>query len=96
MKKTGVAREMSRTACAGSRLPNKESPVNEALRAEREPLLVRVEDAAWMMSLSRSTVYLMMDRGVLPYVRYGTSRRIPTAAIRAWIAQNTINHGVQG
>lgn len=54
-----------------------------------EPLLVRVEEAARMLSLSRSTIYEMMDAGELPSVRRGTARRIPLAAIRQWVATHT-------
>jgi excisionase family DNA binding protein len=54
-----------------------------------EPLLVRVEEAARMLSLSRSTIYEMMDAGELPSVRRGTARRIPVAALRAWVDQQT-------
>lgn len=50
-----------------------------------EPLLVRVEEAARMLSLSRSTIYEMLDAGELPSVRRGTARRIPIAALRAWV-----------
>jgi excisionase family DNA binding protein len=53
------------------------------------PLLVRVEDAARMLSLSRSIVYEMLNSGELPSVRRGSARRIPLAAIHAWIAANT-------
>jgi excisionase family DNA binding protein len=52
-----------------------------------EPLLVRVEDAARILSLSRSTIYQMLDSGELPSVRRGAARRIPVAAIHAWIAR---------
>ena len=54
-----------------------------------EPLLIRVEEAARMLSLSRSTVYEMMDAGELPSVRRGTARRIPVTALREWVAQHT-------
>ncbi|WP_216361427.1 helix-turn-helix domain-containing protein [Candidatus Chloroploca asiatica] len=54
-----------------------------------EPLLVRVEEAARILSLSRSTIYEMMDAGELPSVRRGTARRIPVAALRAWVARQT-------
>lgn len=50
-----------------------------------EPLLVRVEEAARILCLSRSTIYEMLDRGELPSVRCGTARRIPIAALRAWV-----------
>ena len=52
-----------------------------------EPLLVRVEEAARILSLSRSTVYEMLDTGELPSVRRGAARRIPVAALREWVAQ---------
>jgi excisionase family DNA binding protein len=54
-----------------------------------EPLLVRVEEAARMLSLSRSTIYEMLDSGELPSVRRGVARRIPMTALRAWVAQQT-------
>ena len=54
-----------------------------------EPLLVRVEEAVRILSLSRSTIYEMMDVGELPSVRRGAARRIPVAALREWVAQQT-------
>ena len=50
-----------------------------------EPLLVRVEEAARLLSLSRSTIYEMMDSGELPSIRRGAARRIPLAALREWV-----------
>jgi excisionase family DNA binding protein len=55
-----------------------------------EPLLVRVEEAARILSLSRSTIYELMDAGELPSVRHGTARRIPVAALREWVARRTV------
>jgi excisionase family DNA binding protein len=52
-----------------------------------DQVLVRVEDAARMLSLSRSMIYRMMDSGELPSIRRGTARRIPVAAIHAWVEQ---------
>lgn len=52
-----------------------------------EPLLVRVEEAARILSLSRSTIYEMLDSGELPSVRRGVARRIPVTALHAWIAR---------
>ncbi len=54
-----------------------------------EPLLVRVEEAARILSLSRSTIYEMLDAGELPSVRRGAARRIPVAALRAWVAHQS-------
>jgi excisionase family DNA binding protein len=58
---------------------------NQTAIPQVEPLLVRVEEAARILSLSRSTIYEMMDRGELPSVRCGAARRIPLAALRAWV-----------
>jgi excisionase family DNA binding protein len=54
-----------------------------------EPLLVRVEEAARILGLGRSTVYELMDRGELRFVKYGAARRVPLAALRAWVEQHT-------
>jgi excisionase family DNA binding protein len=54
-------------------------------RTTIELLLVRVEEAARILSLSRSTIYKMMDSGELQSVRWGAARRIPLAALRAWV-----------
>jgi excisionase family DNA binding protein len=54
-----------------------------------EPHLVRVHEAARLLSLSRSTIYEMLDRGELPSVRCGAARRIPLAALRAWVERQT-------
>lgn len=59
----------------------------EQLPTPIEPLLVRVEEAARILSLSRSTIYEMMDSGELASVRRGAARRIPLAALRAWVEQ---------
>lgn len=61
----------------------------EQPKAAVEPLLVRVEEAARLLSLSRSTIYEMMDTGELTSIRRGTARRIPVAALREWIARQT-------
>jgi excisionase family DNA binding protein len=61
-----------------------------------EPLLVRVEEAARILSLSRSTIYEMMDAGELPSVRRGAARRIPVAALREWVVQQTTRGVIQG
>jgi excisionase family DNA binding protein len=54
-----------------------------------EPLLVRIEEAARILCLSRSTIYEMLGAGELPSVRHGTARRIPIAALHAWVARET-------
>lgn len=50
--------------------------------------LVTVPEAAAFLSLSRSTLYALMERGDLPYVRIGAARRIPRKALVALALSN--------
>jgi excisionase family DNA binding protein len=43
--------------------------------------LMRVVEAAQFLSVGRSTVYQLMDKGELPFVKLGASRRIPKRAV---------------
>ena len=43
--------------------------------------LMTVSEAAGFLHLSRSSVYQLMDRGELPFVKLGRSRRIPRRAL---------------
>jgi excisionase family DNA binding protein len=50
-----------------------------------EPLQVDVVEAARILRYSRATIYQMLNSGELPSTRRGTARRIPVAALRAWV-----------
>jgi len=54
-----------------------------------EPMLISVEQAAEILSLSRSTVQRLMSSGHLASVKIGGSRRIPADAITEYVAQLT-------
>jgi excisionase family DNA binding protein len=69
---------------------------NQTATPQVEPLLVRVEEAARILSLSRSTIYEMMDRGDLQSVRCGAARRIPVAALRAWVERQVAHDSMIG
>ena len=43
--------------------------------------LMTVREAAEFLSLSRATLYTLMDRGELPFMKLGRSRRIPRRAV---------------
>lgn len=62
-------------------LLSKPQPTPPAL----EPLQVDVVEAARLLAVSRSTIYAMLNSGELPSTRRGVARRIPVAALRAWI-----------
>ncbi|MDP9358533.1 MAG: helix-turn-helix domain-containing protein [Chloroflexota bacterium] len=52
-----------------------------------EPLLLRPEDAARLLGISRSKVFSMLSNQELLSIRIGRCRRIPTASLEAWIAE---------
>jgi excisionase family DNA binding protein len=55
--------------------------------APASKLLLKVEDAAQLLSLSRKTLYDLMRRGDLASLKIGGSRRIPITALHAFIAR---------
>ena len=48
--------------------------------------LVTVSEAASFLRLSRSSLYVLMERGELAFVKIGRSRRIPRRALIALAA----------
>jgi excisionase family DNA binding protein len=50
--------------------------------------LERVGPAAAFLGLSRSQVYLLMERGELPFVKLGKCRCIPRRALKELAARN--------
>ena len=47
--------------------------------------LLTVREAADLLCLGRSTLYNLMDRGLLAYVKIGRARRIPPSEIERLI-----------
>jgi excisionase family DNA binding protein len=52
-----------------------------------DQLLIRPEEAAKAISVSRSTFYEMLARREIESVSIGRSRRIPVAALRRWVEE---------
>ncbi|GEM_PF-1975390 len=50
--------------------------------------LMTVPEVAAFLRLSRSTVYALMEKGALPYVRIGAARRVPRRAVIDLAAAN--------
>jgi len=50
--------------------------------------LISLPEAARFLSLSRSKVYVLMERGDLAYVKIGRARRIPRRAVIELAARN--------
>jgi excisionase family DNA binding protein len=61
------------------------TPVNASPMLEI--LLVTVEQAAEVLSLSRSSTYELVLSGELPSIKIRKSRRIAVTALRAYVAQ---------
>jgi excisionase family DNA binding protein len=55
-----------------------------------EAILFTVRQVAGRLSLSRSSLYNMMDQGRLPYVKLGRSRRIQWDDVMQLIENNTV------
>lgn len=47
-----------------------------------------IRDAAQYLGVSRSSIYRLMDQGLLAYVKLGRSRRIPRRAVIELAARN--------
>jgi excisionase family DNA binding protein len=56
-------------------------------------LLLTPEEAARALRLGRTTIYALMRANELPSVRVGAARRIPRAALDAWIADRLAAEG---
>jgi len=50
-----------------------------------------IKDAATFLRISVASLYKMMDRGELPFVKIGRSRRIPRRALVELAARNLVD-----
>lgn len=59
---------------------------NNKNSGENERLVIRVSDAARMLSISKSKLYELINEGTVPAIRVGQSLRIPVGWLHKWIA----------
>ncbi len=52
-----------------------------------DALLLRVEDAAARLSISRAQVYRLIGSGQLTSVKVGSSRRVPVTALEDFVSK---------
>jgi excisionase family DNA binding protein len=53
-----------------------------------EPALLRIEEAAEYLALSRAKLYTLLEpHGSIPVVKLGRSVRIPLDGLRRWVAE---------
>ncbi len=55
-------------------------------------MLLRPVEVAEAIGVGRSKVYELIRTGVIPSVRVGSRVRVPTEALRAWIAAGEGQH----
>lgn len=51
----------------------------------RPPLLLRIDEVAERLAISRASTYRLIQRGIIPVVHIGTSVRIPAALLERWL-----------
>ena len=56
-------------------------------------LLLRPDEVAAILGLSRSTIYELLRAGELPTVHIGRAARIPARDLQRWIEQHTGANG---
>jgi excisionase family DNA binding protein len=54
-----------------------------------EPILLRIEDAAGLLSVSRTTLYQLLSQGELKTIHIGRAVRVPRAELERWLARHT-------
>ncbi|MDA8047455.1 MAG: helix-turn-helix domain-containing protein [Actinomycetota bacterium] len=57
-----------------------------------EKLLLTPAEVAELLSVSRTTVYELLNRGLLPSIKLGSCRRIPIDGVRQLIDQLAARH----
>ncbi len=51
----------------------------------RPPLLLRIDEVADRLTVSRATTYRLIQRGLIPTVHIGTAVRVPADALDRWL-----------
>ncbi len=59
-----------------------------------DQILLTVEEAARLYSVSHSTLYVLIQRGELQSIKIGASRRVPVAALDEFVARQRELQGV--
>jgi excisionase family DNA binding protein len=80
----------------GPGLPGEPGGPDTWVEDDGEPILLRVEEAARRVRLSRAALYIANQRGELRTARWGRAVRIPLAALREWVATLSEGDGSPG
>ena len=49
------------------------------------PLLLRIDEVADRLAISRATTYRLIQRGTIPTIHIGSAVRIPAEALERWL-----------
>ncbi len=52
--------------------------------------LARIDEGCRFLGISRAKLYEIMEKGELPYVKIGRSRRLPRQALKEFAAQRLV------
>lgn len=61
------------------------------MESDQATILWSVQQTTERTSLSRSTLYRLMESGQLPYVKVGTRRLVPDSALRGLIQAHLVD-----
>jgi excisionase family DNA binding protein len=67
------------------------SPPAKPITDSHRPRLLKVPEASKLMGVSTSTIYAMIQRREIPFVRIGSATRLPEAELAAWVASKVEN-----
>ncbi|HXG69800.1 MAG TPA: helix-turn-helix domain-containing protein [Gemmatimonadaceae bacterium] len=59
-----------------------------------ETLLLKPQEAADQLRVSRAKTYELISSGQIPSIRVGSSVRVPAGALREWISQQLADRNV--
>jgi excisionase family DNA binding protein len=65
------------------------------MRKEPDRLLLRPDEAAVALGISRSRVYELVAEGAIPAIRLGGSIRIPVLQLQQWVASQLAEQSAQ-
>jgi excisionase family DNA binding protein len=58
-----------------------------------QPILLRAEEAANLLSLGRSKVFALMASGELPSIHIGRAVRVPREGLERWVRERLADDG---
>ena len=63
-------------------------PAHSLVEKQTRDGLAKVQDACQFLSISRASVYGLMEKGELPFIKIGKSRRIEWPELEALVARS--------